>query len=327
MRGQFMTGGRLLIVANLAALLLGCPACAQEGPPPDATWTADAEVVVERTITDLGLGAVQGVVVRDGKVYAYGDLMLDRPRVGIIKEYTFDLDATGRAVRLTRRGEPKIIHPTGLTWHPKWGTLLGDTVRKKGIIYRLDWDRAWVDGNLDNAIVAEIDDDVAINGCRPQFVELGGRSLLATSDYGDEAPELRLYDPESLFSAGRSSATGVVLHRLPIGPFNQNMAWDSATGRLTCVQNVVAGRGWRLDVLDLSKAVAGGGADASGVRTLRQTFAPHDELEGYWPLGGERALFAIARRRDNVFIGSIKSIEPRVSPPVASPAPVPASSR
>ena len=28
-----------------------------------------------QAITDLGLGAVQGVAVRDGKIYAYGDLM------------------------------------------------------------------------------------------------------------------------------------------------------------------------------------------------------------------------------------------------------------
>src|SRR6476660_8011009 len=52
--------------------LIGPAACQQ--PPPDATWESDAMIDVERSITDLGLGAVQGVVVRDGKVYAFGDV-------------------------------------------------------------------------------------------------------------------------------------------------------------------------------------------------------------------------------------------------------------
>jgi hypothetical protein len=56
-------------------------------PPPDATFMADAALDVERSITDLGLGAVQGVVVRDGKVYAYGDVVQAKPRVGVIREY------------------------------------------------------------------------------------------------------------------------------------------------------------------------------------------------------------------------------------------------
>ena len=61
-------------------------------PPPDASWIADAAVTLERTITDAGLGAVQGVVVRDGKVYAYGDVFKAEPRVGVIREYTSALN-------------------------------------------------------------------------------------------------------------------------------------------------------------------------------------------------------------------------------------------
>jgi hypothetical protein len=38
---------------------LGAPTEAQQ-PPPDATWVADAALDVERSITDAGLGAVQG---------------------------------------------------------------------------------------------------------------------------------------------------------------------------------------------------------------------------------------------------------------------------
>jgi hypothetical protein len=281
---------------------------------------ADAKLDVERSITDLGLGAVQGVVLRDGKVYAYGDVVQARPRVGVIREYNKRLEPTGRALWLRKDGKPLIIHPTGLTWHDRWGTFLGDTIkttdpaRSRAVIYRLDWQKAWNNGDLDQAIQSVIEDDAAINGCRPEFVSLGGRALLATADYGDIRPEVRLYDPDVLLAAGRSSAPGVVAHRVLCGPFNQNLHWDAGSGHLVCVQNVIAGRGWRLDELDLARAVADGRADGPGVRVRRLTFAPHDELEGYWRLTEERGLFAVARRRDNLFVASIHLTGPFSSP-------------
>jgi len=304
-----------------AWLALVAPASAKQ-PPPDATWVADAALDVERSITDLGLGAVQGVVVRDGMVYAYGDVFGANPRVGVIREYTKTFEPTGRVVWLRKRGKPLIVHPTGLTWHGRWGTFLGDTIktadptRSRAVIYRLDWERAWKDGNLDEAVLAVIEDDAAINGCRPEFVTVGGRVLLASADYGDVHPEIRLYDPESLLAAGRSSAPGVVAHRVLCGSFNQNLHWDTESGNLTCVQNVVAGRGWRLDVLDLTRAVSDGRAEGPGVRVRRLTFPAHDELEGYWPLDGRRGMFAVARRRDNLCSGAFRATEPRPSPPL-----------
>jgi hypothetical protein len=290
--------------------------------PPDSTWMADAALDVERSITDLGLGAVQGVVVRDGKVYAYGDVVQAKPRVGVIREYNETLEPTGRVVWLRRGGKPLIVHPTGLTWHDRWGTFLGDTIksaadpaRSRALIYRLDWDRAWNDGDLDGAVQDVIEDDAAENGCRPEFVAVGARALLATADYGDVRPEIRLYDPEALLAARRSSAPGVVIHRIACGPFNQNLHWTSESGHLTCVQNVVNGRGWRLEELDLARAVAEGRADGPGVRVRRLTFPGHDELEGYWPRVGSRGLFAAARRRDNLVEASFRATEPQLSPP------------
>jgi hypothetical protein len=125
----------------------------------------------------------------------------------------------------------------------------------RGIIYRLDWNKAWQDGNLDHAILDVLDAAAAVNGCRPEFVRLDGRDYLATADYGDVRPEVRLCDPEKLLQAKRSSALGVVAHRVLCGTFNQNLHWDSRRGQLTCIQNVISGRGWRLDVLDLARAV------------------------------------------------------------------------
>jgi hypothetical protein len=282
---------------------LASPAQAQQ-PPPDATWEADAALDVERSITDRGLGAVQGVVVREGKVYAYGDVVQAEPRVGVIREYDEKLEPTGRIIWLRRAGKPLIVHPTGLTWHDRWGTFLGDTVktadpvRSRAVIYRLDWRRAWEDGDLDRAVLDVIEDDAAVNGCRPEFVVLGGRPLLATADYGEIRPEVRLYDPEALVNAGRSSAPGVVVHRVLCGPFNQNLHWDAAAGHLICVQNVIAGRGWRLDELDLARAVADAGRLLAAGRptgALRGGPASRQPVRGGVPPGRAASLAAWRR--------------------------------
>jgi hypothetical protein len=44
------------------------------------------------------------------------------------------------------------------------------------------------------------------------------------------------------------------------------------------------------------------------------TFPSHDELEGFWPLNAEKALFVAARRSDNIVVGTIQATEPQPSP-------------
>jgi hypothetical protein len=290
------------------------PARLPARPEPDFPWTADAVLQKERKLTLEGLGAAQGATLFDGKVYLYGDAYHAKPRVGVIREYTADFEPTGRVLWLRRDNRPLLHHPTGLTRHAKHGTFLGDTVHRKAVIYRLDWKQAWKDGNLDRAVLAVIRDDAAVNGCRPEFVEHQGKAYLATSDYGDVRPEVRLYDVEKMLQAKRTSAPGVTAHRFLCGPFNQNLHWDGKTGRLTCIQNVIAGRGWRLDVLDLRKAIAHGRADGPGVRVRSYTFLPHNELEGYRPLDEGRSLFVTSGRKNNVVVGIIKTVKPKESP-------------
>jgi hypothetical protein len=306
-------------IAVFGLLLWSCAALSAgaQVPPPDSSWMANAVVEKSSKATDTQLGACQGIAVRDGRIYAYGDVYSAKPRVGVIREYDLDLKPTGRQVWLRQADRPLITHPTGLTWDDRWGTFLGDTFQKKAMIYRLDWKRAWDDGNLDQAVLDTIEDDAAVNGCRPTFVTVNGKTLIATADYGDIRPEIRLYDPERLLKAHRSSALGVVVHRALCGPFNQNLYWEAASGRLICVQNVVEGRGWRLDIIDLSQAIAQGRADVAGARIKTFTFSPHDELEGYWPLDHERALFVTSRRDGNLVLGQIRPVDPRLSPPGA----------
>ena len=266
-----------------------------------------------RIVSDEQLGAAQGVSYRHEHLYFYGDVNSAKPRAGIIREYTLDLKPTGRDIRLARKGKPLILHPTGLTWDPEYGCFLGDTVHKVATIYKLDWDRALKDGNLDAAVLAEIRDDAATNGCRPEYVTVQGRRLLATADYGDVRPAVRLYDPRRLVEAKRSTAPGVSVATIPCGPFNQNLFWDATTGRLTCVQNVVAGLGWKLDVFDLQKAVAAGKLEKARVRTL--IFQPHSELEGWLRQPDGREVFVTSSPKDNIYVG-----KSRPAPSFSTPA-------
>ena len=113
----------------------------------------------------------------------------------------------------------------------------------------------------------------------------------------------------------------MIAHRILAGAWNQNLHWDQELGRLVCVENVIEGRGWRLDTLDLAKAVLDGRADGPGVRVGRVTFEPHDELEGYCRLDRSRVLFITSSRSGNLLAGVvIKPTDPRPSPP---PAPKP----
>jgi hypothetical protein len=274
--------------------------------PPATTWASDCVLEGPKVLTMDGLGAMQGVTLHDGKVYLYGDCYDAKPRVGVIREYSADYRPTGRVIWLRDKDKPLLRHPTGLTWHPRWGTFLGDTVAHKGVIFRLDWDRALADGDLSRAVLAVIEDDAAVNGCRPEFVSLNGKDLLATADYGDIRPEVRLYDPERLLAARRTSAPGVIAYRFLAPPFNQNLHWEKGAGQLTCVLNVIEGRGWRLETFNLERAVADGRAWGPGVRIRTLTFPNCDELEGYRPLAPGVGLFVTSSRKDNVVVARMQ---------------------
>ena len=282
-------------------------------PPPDSGWMADAVVDNANPVTDEKLGACQGIAVRDGRIYAYGDVHSAHPRVGVIREYHMDLNPTGREVWLRQADRPLILHPTGLTWDPHWGTLLGDTVNKKATIYRLDWERAWSDGHLGRAVLDVIHDDAAINGCRPTFVSISGRTLIATADYGDVHPEIRLYDPELLFKSrlerawcrGPSRSLWPLESEPALG--HHVRATDLCSKRhrrprvaSRCDRPGPCRRRWK------------GQFARARVKTL--TFSPHDELEGYWPLDPERALFVTSRRTGNIVAGVARPVTPRLSP-------------
>ncbi len=290
--------------------------------PPDATWMADATLDVERSITDLGLGAVQGVVVRDRKVYAYGDVFQAKPRVGVIREYTKELEPTGRVVWLRRGGKPLLVHPTGLTWHDQLGDVPGryDQVRRPEPVAVRD---------LSTGLGASLEGRQTLMKPSWRSSRTMRRSTAAAPSSSRSAAAPCWRRPTTAISAPRSASTTLRPCWRPAGRARR-ASWSTAccagrstrtctgtaeSGHLICVQNVIAGRGWQLDELDLARAVADGRADGPGVRVRRLTFPAHDELEGYWGLASRRGFFAVARRHDNLFIGTFRPTEPRPSPP------------
>ncbi len=295
----------LLVVADVPGAMAQRPA--------DSDWSANAVVAEGSQFALTGVGAAQGVSMIDGFIYVYGDATRSERGTGVISELDADLQPTGRTLLLNRGGRPLLDHPTGLTRHPSLGFFMGNTSSQKAKIFRLDWDRAWRDGNLDNAVLAVIDDDAAINGCRPEFVRLGDRDLLATADYGDARPEVRLMDVEAMLKHGRTSAPGVVTNRFLAGPFNQTLSFDATTGDLLCVQNVVEGLGWQIERLDLEKAVADGRGWGPEVLLERLVLFPHSELEGYCQMPGQRSLWITSWPRNNLTLGKIRKVPERMS--------------
>lgn len=297
---------RLMRSMVACALAAGLPACAMRSGTPDAfgPWpvqAASVEVVHRQTID--GVGAAQGLVIHEGLVYVFGDA-----DTGVIREYRVAFEQavprlvyTGREILCTVDGADIAPHPTGLTFHPEFGCYLGDTVRRVGTIFRIDWERALADGTLDNAILQRIDDDAAVNGTRPEFVELDDRWYIATADYGDVNNQVRLYDPTRLARAERTSEAGVLVDSIPSGAFVQSMRWLPESGYLVLAQNQIAGLYYRLTFLPLAEAFSVGDATRYPVIDIPGL---DDELEGWTPLGelderGEGWCVMVSAMRDN----------------------------
>ncbi len=247
-------------------------------PPPDGTWTADAEVTEARTFTTR-VWVRQGVAVHDNRVYVYGDDYNASPRVGVIREYDLNLSPTGREVRLSRDGKPLIIHPTGLTWDarlaPSWA--IRSSRRRSSTAST---------GNAPDR------QDPRSRGARRHRRRCGHQRLPAPLREPRRArfdchrrlrrrpPRATTLRPEVMLKAGRPALRASSSARCSAARSTRTSTGMQGRGRMICVQNVIEGRGWRLDVLNLDRAIADGRASGPGVRLRTFTFAPHDELEG-----------------------------------------------
>lgn len=289
---------RLALVA-LAGLSGGSASCRASSEPLEVCGTAFCLSVAQaQTVT--GVGAAQGVEVRDGLVWIYGDAS-----TGIVRGFAIDssgtLTATDSVISLTIAGQDQAPHPTGLTGNETAGTFLGSTVQKKGEILLLDWAVARSTGALDGAVLHRVPDGAAQKGSRPELVRAGDRWLLATADYGDSGNEIRLYDPVALAFAADTNATGVVVARFASTPYVQSLHYWEARDVLVLVQNRRAGRGWRLTLVDLP------GTLASREMRVLDVLEPDlpGELEGFHFVDDRRAVMVTSASSRNAWTGTL----------------------
>jgi hypothetical protein len=292
---------------SIAALLLavgGWLIARGEPPATQSRPTTQLSVSILGVQTCEKLGACQGASEHDGFVYLYGDA-----NPGVIRQYTVTggdvprLEYTGLEISLTRNGENIINHPTGLTWNPQFGTYLGNTVTatKKGTIYHLDWPKMLIEKNLDHAVLNTVDDDLAVQGCRPEFVRRGDNWYLATADYGSVKNAVRIYDPARLAVVSRTSEPGVLIEQHPCLPFVQQLHWVDARQELLVIQNQIVGRRWRLvPVTDLWHT--------PDLRTIKpyDDLPGLDELEGFSMIDPQHCVLVTSSRNNNCTMAKIE---------------------
>lgn len=259
---------------------------------------------IRRTLTVDSLGACQGVSIQKGNVYLYGDR-----EVGMVREYNRLGDSlvyTGREVKFSIDTTDVIGHPTGFAIREGYPTFIGNSVRLnkegtrwKAVISCVDWPGLWKTGKLQGNLLNTIEDDACIQGTRPEYIDYKGHVYVATADYGNNGNQVRLYRPEKLKSAKKTSEPGLVYARFTCSPFVQNLHWIPEKRQLVLVQNQVEGRRWRLTFLDFDKSIAEGKEHV--LRVI--DFDPADELEGFVLLpGGKDGIAVTSSRKRNVHV-------------------------
>ncbi|WP_138476581.1 hypothetical protein [Dyadobacter bucti] len=240
------------------------------------------ELKMMSSATIDSLGACQGAAYVDGKVYLYGDR-----ETGMIREYAVkdgSLQYSGKEIKLTVESKDVINHPTGIAYQPGKPFFIGNSIRLnpegtswKAILYQIDWETSKKKGTLDGNLIRTIEDDACIQGTRPEYVRYRGKWFVASADYGDKKNEVRLYDPEALANADKTSKKGVLFKKFSCGAWVQNLHWVKEKGILILIQNQIEGRKWRFTFLDLEKSVRAG--EQHVIRTVDIDKA--DELEGF----------------------------------------------
>ena len=258
------------------------------------------QLTLSRSATVDSLGACQGISYQQGKAYLYGDR-----EVGMIRVYDVNAEGltyTNREYKLTVGGQDVINHPTGIASNGNGPVFIGNSIRLnpegtrwKAVIYAVDWDGLQRTKTLDGNLLNTIEDDACIQGTRPEYVRYNNRWYIATADYGDKANEVRLYDPERLRTAKKTSDPGVLVKKFRCSPWVQNLHWIPEKGLLVLIQNQIEGRKWRFTFLDLNHSIASG---TEKVVKVIDTDKP-DELEGFALTGDPAKGIAVTSSRTN----------------------------
>jgi hypothetical protein len=247
-----------------------------------AAFTQKFNMKLKREITIDSLGACQGIFYQNGKIYLYGDR-----EVGMMREFKMVNDSLvyqHKEYKFTVNGKDIINHPTGIAFNGENQVFIGNSIRLnpegtlwKAVIYCINWQGFLKTGTLDGNIINTIDDDVCIQGTRPEYIKYKGKWFVATADYGNKKNEVRLYDPEALKKNSKTFAHGVLYKKFDCGPWVQNLHWIKNTNTLVLIQNQIEGKKWRFTFVDLEKSLATGKEAVVNVVETGRT----DELEGF----------------------------------------------
>jgi hypothetical protein len=257
---------------------------------------------ITKTITLDSLGACQGISKQNGKYFLYGDR-----EVGVMREYKLQKDSLiyeHKEYKFTVKGKNIIKHPTGIAYHEGLPTFVGNSVKQnaagtlwKAEINCINWDGFLKSKTLDGNLIKTIEDDACIQGTRPEYVKYKGHWFVATADYGNRANEVRLYNPEALSKAYKTSEKGILFKKFTCSPWVQNLHWIADKGILVLIQNQVEGRKWRFTFLDLEKSISIGHESIIAVVDTDKA----DELEGFtFTDNAEKGIAVSSARKNNV---------------------------
>ena len=237
---------------------------------------------IAKTITLDSLGACQGISKQSGHYFLYGDR-----EVGIMREYKLQKDSLiyeHKEYKFTIKGKNVIKHPTGIAYHKGLPTFVGNSVKQnaagtpwKAEINCINWSGFLKSRKLDSNLIKTIEDDACIQGTRPEYVNYKGNWYVATADYGNKANEVRLYNPEALSKANKTSEKGVLFKKFTCSPWVQNLHYIADKGILVLIQNQIEGRKWRFTFIDLEKSLTKGQEVVLNVIDADK----QDELEGF----------------------------------------------
>jgi hypothetical protein len=258
---------------------------------------------LDRAITIDSLGACQGVSNQNGRIFLYGDR-----EVGMIREFKMINDSLvyqHNEIKLTQNGKDVINHPTGIAYNRSSPTFIGNSIRLnaegtkwRAVIYCVDWNRLLKSGSLDGNLINTIEDDACIQGTRPEYVKYNNKWFVATADYGENGNEVRLYNPEKLKYASKTSEKGVLYKKFTCTPWVQNLHWVADKGMLVLIQNKVQGRQWRLTCVDLNKSIETG---KQVVISQTDDIDRADELEGFtFTQKHDQGIAVTSSRKNNV---------------------------
>lgn len=293
------------------ALLAGC----QSGP---AVERIDNPIAQQFTIDNID--ACQGVFVWEGSVWLYGE----RDNEGVIKRLEWvgpnDQDKpmlrdAGETYELKlfrnrfSRSNPDeklprnvIPHPTGITHHPDHDAFIGNTDDGQGTLYSLHFLGLTESGNLDDWITNKVIDDLATGGSRPEFIRYEGKWVIATADDGDQGNQLRLYDPEKLKTAKKTSDPGVLVYAIDCSSFVQSLHWIDEENTLVLAHNQTAGLGYRLTLADFSPRGTYNGMPSPYVKRVIDLGQPTDQLTGFAIVAPGWAVMTSTSKENNVTI-------------------------